>query len=74
MVDSIGDAICRGEPFFRLLLVMVSFLFTLFLVSLSAIERGTPEFYVSVANFFVLLTTLTAVAGLLYYCRRRQDS
>lgn len=73
MVDSVGDAIRRAEPVYRLLLPVVLFLVLLFLVSLPSVEYGTPEYYISLANFVVLGTALALDLGLLYYCRQYEE-
>lgn len=73
MADSVGDVVCRAEPVFRLLLAVVVFLVLLFLFSLLTIERGTPAFYISIANFVILSSALLIAVGLLYYCRQRDE-
>lgn len=74
MPDSLGDAICRGEPFVHVLLAVISFLVLLFLASLPTVEYGTPEYYISIANLVVLASTFALAVGYLYYCRRREET
>lgn len=74
MADSVGDAVCRAEPFFRILLAVVVFLGLLFLVSLPTIEPGTPEYYISLANVVILGTGLALSLGLIYYCKQREKA
>lgn len=69
---SVGDIVCRAEPFFRILLAVVVFLILLFLVSLPTIEYGTPAYYISLANVVILGTALALAIGLIYYCKRRE--
>lgn len=73
MSRRVGDAVCRLEPFFRILITVVVFLSLLFLFSLLTIEVGTEAYYISIANFVVLSTTLGVTLAAMYYCKQRDD-
>ena len=73
MVESPWDMICRGAPFFRILLGVLVFLLLLTVVTFPSIAVGTPEYYLTLVNFVVLGVGTTGAVVVIYVCRRRAD-
>lgn len=71
MNDDVWEFLCAGLPLLAVLFAINVVLLLLLAFVFPFTEPGSPSYYVSVASFFVIGTSLVGVGAVIRKCRAR---
>lgn len=71
MSDEIWGVLCAGLPLLAVLFALNVVLLTALVLTFPFVERGSSSYYVSVASFAIIGTSLVGIGVVIRKCRAR---
>lgn len=71
MSDEIWDVLCAGLPLLAVLFALNVVLLLALVLTFPFVESGTSSYYVSVASFAIIGTSLVGISAVIRKCRSR---